>query len=291
MELRQLEQFVAVADEGHFARAAARCAVVPSAVSTTVRVLERELGAPLLRRTTRSVALTDAGRAFLAEARKCLAAADSARSAVGNVRCLLGGTLRLGGIPTFGLIDQPAVLRRLRERHPGLAVRYHRGTSALLIEAVRAGRLDLAIVVLPDPLPADLTVLEVARGAVLLACHGGHRLAGRPAVTTADLADECFVATLPGSSGRDYVHRIFAAAGRPPNIPYEVDDLSALLDFVEQGLGVGLVIDPVALSRPALHTVPIADLSFTWIIGLVAPPEGQISPAAQALIDLIGVRG
>ena len=138
MELRQLEQFVAVAEERHFGRAAVRCNVVTSVVSTSVRALEDELGAPLLRRTTRSVALTEAGAGFLVEARRCLAAASAARDAVAGVRDLLTGSLRLGGVPTFDILDQPAVLNRLRTQYPGLNIRYTRGTSTALLDAVRA---------------------------------------------------------------------------------------------------------------------------------------------------------
>jgi DNA-binding transcriptional LysR family regulator len=272
MELRQLEQFVAVAEERHFARAAARCDVVPSAVSTAVRVLERELGVVLM---------------FLAEARKVLAAAAFARTSVGDMRNLLRGSLRVGGIPTFGLLDQPALLHRMHQMHPGLAIRYTRGTSTALLEDVHAGRLDVAVLSLPEFVPADLSVVEIARGQVLMACHSGHRLADRESVCLNDLAAECFVAPEPGSRGRDYIDRIFARAGVQPNVPYEVNDVATMLDFIETGLGVGLVIEPIAVGRRGLRAIPIEEHVFTWRVGVVAPSAEQLVPAARALLELI----
>lgn len=287
MELRQLEYFVAVAEERHFGRAAARCDVVTSALSTSVQKLETELGVPLLRRTTRSVSVTEAGTVFLPEARRCLTAASGARAAVGALAGLSTGLLRIGGIPTFGLLDQPALLSRLRHEYPGLTVRYTRGTSTDLLGKVRAGQLDVAVLSLPDPAPADLTMLQLATGQVLIACAPEHRLAGRRTVGPDELAAEDFVAPPPGSRGRDYIDQIFSKAGVAPNIPHEVDDAAAMLDFVEAGLGVALVIEPIAASRPALHTLTIAEPSFTWTVAVLAPPADQLSPAARAVLDMI----
>lgn len=287
MELRQLEQFVAVAEEHHFGRAAARCNVVPSAFSTSIRGLERELGVPLLRRTTRTVSLTEAGTLFLAEARRCLAAAAAARGVVSDVRNLMAGSLRVGGIPTFDLLDQPALLQRMRRDHPAVTIRYTRGTSHHLIDAVRGGRLDIAVVSLPDPAPTDLTVIRVATGPLVIACHPEHRLAGRSGVGLGELARESFVATPPGSQGRYLIDRIFMAAGAEPDIPYEVTDVPAMLDFVETGLGVPLVTESLAAGRSQLCVVAIDEPSYTWTLAVVAPPAGQIAPAACTFLDLL----
>ena len=287
MELRQLELFVAVAEERHFARAAARCSVVPSAASTSIRLLERELGVPLLRRTTRSVSLTEAGSAFLVEAIKCLAAAAAARAAVGDVRGLLGGSLTVGGIPTPGMLDQAGLLRRFNTDHPKLSIKYVRGTSAALVDDVRTGRLDVAIVSLPELVPADLSVVEVGHGTIMVACHASHRLAGRDEVTVEELADEVFVACQPGSRGRDYIGRIFQLAGRPGNVPYEVNDIATMLEFVEQNLGVALTVAAMTADRPALRAIPIADASFGWTVGAIALGPEQVAPAARAFMDLI----
>src|SRR5262249_59501572 len=113
MELRQLEQFLAVAEEGHFTRAASRCRMSQSALSASIRSLERELDSRLFMRTTRKVELTEAGRVLLEEARRTLAAAASARESVLAGRVLLRVSPRAGGIPTPRLLHHAPLLAPL----------------------------------------------------------------------------------------------------------------------------------------------------------------------------------
>lgn len=283
MELRQLEHFVAVAEEGIFARAAVRCGIAPSALSASIRALEQDLDAQLFSRTTRRVALTDAGRALLPEARNALAAAVVARAAVGDVRAVLRGSLVVGGIPTSGLLDQAAVLQRFAARFPQVDVRYTRDTSDALLDAVRQRRLDLAIVSLPASAPAGVGVRELARGRVMLACRSDHAFAVRPAVSAREVGGERFVvAGRPGSRGHDYLRRIVATADLPGATPHEVADVPTMLDFVERGLGVALVVDRMITDRPALRAVPIDDSTLTWTLGAVTP-----SPTSSAALELL----
>src|ERR1700758_5007693 len=110
MELRHLEHFVAVAEEGHFNRAAARCHIVRSGLSASIRALERELGTRLFVRTTREVRLTSAGLALLAEARRVLASVEAARNAVNSVSGLLRGRLRLAVSHANRAANVPALI-------------------------------------------------------------------------------------------------------------------------------------------------------------------------------------
>src|SRR5437762_2370234 len=114
MELRQLEAFVAVAEERNFTRAAARLYVAQSGLSATIRSLERELGAPLFLRTTRHVELTAAGQALLGEARRTLASAHAAADAVAAIEGLRRGTLTLGIMQASSLFGLPRLLARYR---------------------------------------------------------------------------------------------------------------------------------------------------------------------------------
>ena len=290
MELRQLEQFVAVAEERHFARAAVRCEVPPSTLSTSIKELETELGVALFRRTARSVAASEAGRAFLAYARNGLAAAAAARAAVDDDRALLDGSITIGGIPTLGLVDQPGLLRDLRADHPALSIYYTRDTSSALVDGVRAGRLDVAFVSLPDPPPTDLPGSEGAHGPATTAGHPPQPRAKQDAGRPADLADEAFVASEPGSRGQQYIDRIFDQARKPRNVPYEVNDVATMLDFVEAGLGIALIPAALADGRRELHLLAVDDESFTWTMAAIAPSKDQISPAARTLLDLLAER-
>ncbi|WP_436534885.1 LysR family transcriptional regulator [Actinoplanes sp. HUAS TT8] len=283
MELRQLEHFVAVAEEGVFARAAARCRIAPSGLSTSIRALEADLGAELFARTTRRVTLTTAGSALLPQARATLSAAAAARSAVDGVA---RGFLAIGGIPTPGLLDQATALERFAARFPQVEVRYTNDTSDGLLDRVLGRRLDLAIVSLPPIPPAGVTVRELARGRVRLACRADHRFAGRPVVTCGEVAGEKLVTAQPGSRGHDYLERIFAAAGMPRTAPHEVHDVPTMLEFVDRGLGVALVVDGMTASRPGLSTVAIDDDALTWTLAAVTPAVS--SPAAHAFLAELG---
>src|SRR5574340_1373209 len=142
MELRQLECFVAVAEERNFTRAAERLHVAQSGLSATIRGLERELHAPLFRRTTRQVTLTPAGVALLGEARRTLSAARAAVGAVAAVEGLERGTLTLG-IMQSSLFDLPSILSHYREAYPGVELRLRHAPSADQVRLLRDHDLDL----------------------------------------------------------------------------------------------------------------------------------------------------
>ena len=155
---------VAVAETGSFTRAAARCLVVQSALSHQIARLERELGARLFERTSRSVRLTPAGEAFLPAARQCL---DFAGRAVAEVAAAVGevrGKVVIGVIPTVAAVDLPAALKVFRERYPQVQVALRMLPSHELVEQLRQGRLDLAFLGLPPTVrPEGVRGHELAR--------------------------------------------------------------------------------------------------------------------------------
>ena len=172
MELRQLAHFVAVAEERHFTRAAARVHVVQSSLSSSVAALERELGEALFVRDNRRVALTPAGRALLPAARRALAAADEGRDAVAGVRGVLHGELRVGAIQTLGVVDLAALLARFRRAHPGVTIRLSHGAASDLARAAADTELDIAFIDGPVD-PARLTRTPLGRDHLVLAVPRG----------------------------------------------------------------------------------------------------------------------
>jgi DNA-binding transcriptional LysR family regulator len=286
MELRQLEHFVAVAEEGHFTRAASRCHISQSALSTSIRSLERELGSPLFLRTTRRVELTDAGRVLLGEASRTLAAATSARDSVLAVQGLLRGSLRAGGIPTPGLLDQAALLASFRDLHPGVDIRYIRDTSMALVSEIQSSRLDVALVSLPRQLPHSVMAVPLVTQPLMFVCRPDHPLAGRSRVTINSLADQDFVGAPNGSIASEAVGRVFTSTGERPRIPFEVNDILTILDFVAHGLGVALVQEYLAMSRPDLRAIRLSDEALTWTLAAVVQRH-RATPTAQAFIDLL----
>src|SRR3954447_25689553 len=151
MELRHLRYFVAVAEELHFRRAAERLHVAQPAVSEQVRKLEDELGVRLLNRTQRSVSLTDAGAAMLDEARRVLQMADRAVAVARDTSTSAATRLRVGYLPDSLPTVVPRALQEMRRTMPNVQISLETGAARNLIEEVRAGRLDAALVSLPAP--------------------------------------------------------------------------------------------------------------------------------------------
>ncbi|WP_270890494.1 LysR family transcriptional regulator [Streptomyces sp. DHE17-7] len=201
MEIRQLRHFMAVVTEGSFTAAARRELIVQSALSTSVRNLERELGADLFDRTGRRVVLTEAGRALLPRARALLAGAEEARHAVADVAGLATGRVAIGTIQTLTCVDLPAELATFHRRFPGVQVSVRDAPVGELTEALRAGELDLAYLV-PDAgdLPEGLTPYATWQEELVLITAPDHPLATAGRTLIRDLADEPFGASVPRRS-------------------------------------------------------------------------------------------
>ena len=287
-ETRLLRYFVAVAEELNFTRAAARLHVAQQALSAQIRVLERELGVELLRRTTRKVELTSAGAVFLEDAKKTLAQAERAaerarRAARGEV-----GGLRVGYAVSAGYEAFPKIVEGLRARAPGLAVSARELYTSDLLPAVAHGAFDLGLAREPK-LPEGLEGREIRREPWVAAVGEGHPLAAEPEVPLAALAEHTLV-TWPRELSPGYMDAqlgIFERAGLAP----EVDTApvgSALWNEIAAGRRVGTAVASLAYQRPrgaALvpleRPVPTLGLSVVWRSGDL-PPAARRSCASPA---------
>ncbi|BDG01886.1 LysR substrate-binding domain-containing protein [Anaeromyxobacter oryzae] len=242
MELRHLRYFVAVAEELHFGRAAARLGIAQPPLSQQIRQLEDELGAELLVRARRRVALTEAGRVFLAEARGILQRAAAAVTAARRAARGETGSLAVGVVAsaTYGLV--PRVFRTFRARHPDVAVSLAVMSTGAQVAALRAGQIQLGLARPPfgdETLVADALVEEP----VVAALAADHALAARRALRLRALAAEPFVLfprdRRPG--WYDFVLGVCRGAGFQPVVGQEAPDLATAMALVAAGLGVTLV--------------------------------------------------
>jgi DNA-binding transcriptional LysR family regulator len=290
MELRQLEHFVAAAEERHFTRAAQRLHIVQSGLSASIRALERELDAPLFVRSTRRVELTQAGRALLPEARRTLAAARAAADAVAAVQGLQRGTLGVGTMQILPpAVDLLAVLGRFHSAHPGVELHLHQAGTGTLLEEVRNGILDLALVApIVDPV-RGITLRPLASDPLVVACAAGHRFADREEVDLAELAGERFVDFQPDWALRVLLDRYFATAGLARITALEVNDVPSLLELVAHGLGVALVPQAVVSRYPVavhyLHLRPPAPSFDVSVATIGNPPASQAARVLLAMLE------
>ncbi|WP_086669388.1 LysR family transcriptional regulator [Lentzea kentuckyensis] len=289
MDLRQLEYFVAVAEERSFTRAAARLHVVQSAVSAAIKTLERELGAALLDRNAKRVLLTDVGEVLLPKARAVLDAATEAGDAVAQVRGGLTGTVRLGTLNSIMLMDLPALLGEFHRRHPGVLVRTSVATSGSqgLVEQLLDRRLDLSFVSLPGEVPDGIVLDGLSHSVMDLVVPHGHPLADRTEVPITDLAGLDFIDSPLGFGNRAVADRAFAAAAVPRRVTLEMSDIRTGVDYVRHGLGVVLLPDSILGAAAGVTTLKVTGADLRWPLGLARPADRAPSAAARALIAVV----
>jgi len=286
MEFRQLEYFVAVAEELSFTRGSRRAHVVQSAISAAIGKLERELGEELFDRSGQQIALTAAGQALLPQARSILDAVQGARDAVDQARGGLRGTVAIGTMLSTGPVDLSRILGRFHATHPGVRVRLHQTFtgSAGNVQAVLDGTVDLALVSVLGRPPAGVTLRALATERLCLVCSPDDPLARSTGLALADLSDATFIDFPVGWGTRAIVDHAFAAAGHTRAVPFEVADYSAGAGLVRQGLGVSFVPATAAEAMTDLHHLEIGGLELLWTISLATATTRRLSAAARALL-------
>lgn len=285
MELRQLQHFMAVAEEEHFTRAAQRVNIVQSALSTSIRLLEAELEAKLFVRSTRQVRLTVAGRVFLEKVRAALDAVREAREAVAALRGLKRGTLSIGTVQSLpAFLDLPSLIERFHVAYPDIDVRLCQGSASSLLAKIKSGRLDLAFLPLCEP-PGEIATALIACEALVVACAPDHPLAGRRDLPLDALKNEPFVDFEPDWGTRKLADSGFRAAGVERHIAFEVNDLDTLVELVGRGLGIALLPEAIAEARQLeLAMAHLAEPEICWelVVAFIAGAGEDISPVDDA---------
>jgi DNA-binding transcriptional LysR family regulator len=280
MELRQLEYFVAVAEEQNFTRAAERVHISQSGVSAQIRQLERELGAELFDRTA---TLTVAGKAALEHARAALAAAEAVGQAVGEVTDLIRGTLAVGmviGCTVTPLFD---ALAAFHLAHPGVEISLLEDNSDRLVDAVRASTLDLALVGTATATPAGLDALTIISERLVAAVPAGHPLTTRRRVTLRDLHAYPLVCMPPGTGLRTVFDQACAAQNLHPVIALQASAADAIADLATRGLAVAILSESMAAHyHGRLTALTIDDVETPALLALIwkSPP----GPAVRELL-------
>ncbi len=292
MELRHLRYFVRLAEELHFGRAADRLGISQPPLSQQIRALEGELGVALFERTSRRVALTEAGRLFLVEARRTL---DQAAHAIDVARRAEAGEVGELGIGFSTSVPFTAVVARalsaFREAYPAVRLNLAEMPRGEQIEALTAGRIDIGFIRGFD-LPAfavPMVVTMLMKEPLLVAMRSDHWLAGRDRdPTVEDLEHEPFVLYQRdfGAGFNEHIARLCARAGFAPHVVQEAMGLSTLLGLVAAGMGITVITRSLGALHPDnIVFRPLADreaLSSLWLIH-----RALLSTAAARFVDLV----
>lgn len=285
MELRQLEYFLAVAEEGSFTGAAARLYMVQSSLSASLLALERELGADLFVRQRRGTELTDAGEALVGPARAVLERVDSAREAVAEVVGLHRGTVRVGAMSLPRRIDVVETIRRFTVEHPGVHVQVVPGDSRSLLNLVADGAVDFAVTGRLDRMP-PIRFQPLYRTELTLFCAAAHPLAQARDIEPEELMSESIIDLPRGWHVRDTMDRLFRERGLQRRVGFEIDGWLGALALVKRGMGITYgpraCIDKELFAGVA--TVTLAG-SPRWEIGIATRDEALRGLAGRALLE------
>lgn len=280
MDFRQLRQFVAVADELHFGRAAARLNMTQPPLSQSIQALERHLGVQLFERSKRSVRLTAVGAEWLAHVRAVLDAAAALPDIAGRLGRGQLGRLRVSFVSTADYSVLPSILSRYRAVYPEVEVSLIEATSDRQIEALLAGTIDAGFVIAPPPASLDrmLAYRPILRERLVAAVPASWIEAGRPGFGREILKPGDFFAAplvlfprLVAPVFHDLVSGYFAAHGAPFSVFQEAIQMQTIVGLVASGLGVALVPESMtrlqragAVYLPLEGRVPEIETGLIW---------------------------
>ena len=283
IELRLWRQFVALAEELHFGRAAARLHMTQPPLTQAIQGLERQLGVPLFARTRRSVALTPAGLALLPAVRRLLAAADALPQVAQAAAAGLAGQLRLAFVSSVAYGPLPEWLRSFRLAHPDVVLHLREATLDVQLAAFDADEIDAGFVLhAPGAVPPGFATWPALTEPLVMALPASHPAATQPVLRLADVAAEPLV-IFPrqiAASLYDAVLSAYRARGATPHIAQEAIQMQTIVNLVSAGMGLAWVPDAVTrLQRPGVVYRAVADAPLQCQTSLVwrdpAPPVLQ----------------
>ena len=277
MELRRIRYFLAVAEELHFGRAAEKLNMAQPPLSEQIRKLEDELGFKLFNRTSRTVALTEAGKVFLSGARKSMEQLERASLIALQVHRGEKGHLAMGFVGSICVTILPIILQHLRRTLPELELELHKFSSSRLIaESVRRRELDIGIL---HPTPVeDLHSRTIQRDQFMVAFWDGHHLAREKTLRLTDIAGEEFILFPPnqGTVVNTVTHNVCKRAGFTPRIAHYVDDVYTMLGLIAARMGIALLPGSLdALKTRGISFRPLVDVEESLDLVLNWNPSTQ----------------
>jgi len=283
-----VQAFVAIADRGSFQSAADSLHVTQTAITQRLRKLETYLGVTLIERTTRSMALTEIGRSFLPQARRLLGELADALVEIRETGEARRGDVSIACVPTVGVQYLPRILQAYSARYPHNRIRILDHASAAVEEAVLRREVEFGINIAREAHP-DLVSVPLTEDRYVLICHEDHPLAKRRRIAWRQLQSYPLILAGEVSGNRALLDVALESSELALRSFYEVQRSSTAVGLVAQGVGAA-VVPALALQNGAYATVRTVELTQPVVsrtLVLVARKTAQLSPAAQALYDMI----
>ncbi|MBE7162319.1 MAG: LysR family transcriptional regulator [Williamsia herbipolensis] len=285
MELHQLRYVLAVVDEGTFTAAAQAVRISQSGVSAQIAKLERELGVTLLDRSTRRVTLTAAGDHLLPVIRGAVDAVDAVRDTAAEIRGVVAGRLRVGTVGGLGWPPVFDALATLHADHPGLDISVVEGLSDPVIDQMRSGEIDIAVVAWTGDPPTGLRSVTALEDSLAAWVAPDHAWAGRESLAASDLVDADVIALPEGTGARAALDAVLEGEPRRRRPRWEVATPATAMALASRGLGAAVLSQTTARGTPGLVAVPVDHPSAHSRLGVVWRDES--APATRALLALL----
>lgn len=272
IEFRQLRQFVVVAEELNFGRAAEKLHMSQPPLSVAIRNLEEQVGTLLIDRSRHHVRLTPAGKVFLKDAQRLLMQAQAATERARRAAQGEEGALSLSFVPSAALDLLPDIFKRFQHDYPTVQLHVTAETTTRQVEALRRAEVDLALVVGPLQGVPDLVFVDLQAQHFVIAVPRSHALARQSSVRIKALAAESFIA-FPAAEGAGFAAALTAAcktAGFFPKVVQEASQMQAVLTLVAGGLGIALV-------PASMRVLAMKDVAFLDVAEMRPPPTYQLA--------------
>jgi DNA-binding transcriptional LysR family regulator len=293
MELRHLRYFLAVAEEGHFGRAAKRLHIVQPALSMQVRALEDELGASLFERTSRRVLLTEAGVLFRVEAERTVQQATRAKDVAQRAGRGEVGTVRIGFVGNATLAGNFAAdLHSFKLAYPKVDLEVTELLPLRQVEAISSGHLDVGYSYgFQYTQERELAIDRIASWPWILAMRSSHPLAGKATVSVKALRDEAFVVYASQAADTAQLKILRQLLGQEPRILHHVQNTLGVLALAAAGMGLAVVPASLEIVKiPNLAYRPLADFPGSFDLVLVSR-RNEPSPAVRGYIKIARASG
>lgn len=296
MKTIQLKCFLAAAETLHFGKAAQSLNVLPATLGRQISQLEDYLGVPLFVRTTRAVSLTEAGRHVLDDARQLVAQAQAFEDKARAVRSNDAHVLKVGAIDSAAAGLIPQILQPMQAAHPGLEIQIVEQKTIHLLPRLLSGSLDIAFCRPPDLRDPRLVFRTLFHETAVVALPGSHRLADRPQIEIADLAEEPLI--VPDRRSRPHSHdltmSLFLKAGLTARVAQIAEEKQTIVNLVAAGTGLAIVPRWTARLRvEGVRFIPLANAdasSQAKLILAASWARGTRDPLRDAFLSVLDSR-
>jgi DNA-binding transcriptional LysR family regulator len=286
MDLRQLEMFRTVAETSSFTRAGEKLHVSHSAISRQVKLLEDELRVLLFARANKRVTLTEPGTALLTHVDAIFNQVEMATQSVHQISMKVDRQLNLGTATTMLDFFLPPVFEEFKRKYPRVDVHIKTGPWQLLLEAIRAGTVDLIIGSLPTPfLGRDLVVRPLYREELVLVAGNNHPLTRKTTIRPDELTQFSLLTYPTYSATRQILESMFRRLKISPNILLELENDEAIVNCVSEGVGIAFLPMSRAVQKK-LHFVRVADVPIFRTVGMVTPQARQARAHLEYFLTL-----